>query len=267
MARTKNASVPEVGSRAPEFSLPSAQGGNLRLSLRTVRGPVVVAFLRGLWSKEDVEFFRALAAKEDEINVALGTVVGICVAEPDEARELQRATKTKSYILYDYTMDATRDWGLLERDAEHGYHARPATFLVDGEGRISSAWTDARPAPEEILARVSELTGLPKQEEPEDAEDAAGTGGDAASGESTGKEKTTAEARTSRKRAAKTEVAESGTEEPGAGKPGEEAKTGGPEEGRKRTGEAKASDAGASEAKVEGESGEKKAKAEGDESP
>lgn len=189
MARTKNAPVPEVGSRAPEFSLPSAQGGNLRLSLRTVRGPVVVAFLRGLWSEEDVEFFRALAAKEDEINVALGTVVGICVAEPDKARELQRATKTKSYILYDYTMDAARDWGLLERDAEHGYHARPATFLVDGEGRISSAWTDARPAPEEILARVSELTGLPKQEEPEDSEDAAGTGGDAASGESTETEK------------------------------------------------------------------------------
>ena len=42
MARTKALPVPEVGAEAPEFYLPSAQGGQLRLSMRTARGPVVV---------------------------------------------------------------------------------------------------------------------------------------------------------------------------------------------------------------------------------
>ena len=40
--RAKTEPVPEVGAEAPEFNLPSAQGGQLRLSMRTPRGPVVI---------------------------------------------------------------------------------------------------------------------------------------------------------------------------------------------------------------------------------
>jgi hypothetical protein len=69
--RAKTEPVPEVGAEAPEFNLPSAQGGQLRLSMRTPRGPVVVAFYRP-GDEEDVEYFKALAAKEDEINLASG---------------------------------------------------------------------------------------------------------------------------------------------------------------------------------------------------
>jgi hypothetical protein len=79
--RKQNEAVPEVGAKAPEFNLPSAQGGQLRLSMRTVRGPVVVAFYRP-GNEEDVEYFKALAEKEQEINMASGSVVGIGVAEP-----------------------------------------------------------------------------------------------------------------------------------------------------------------------------------------
>lgn len=172
MARTKTVTPPEVGGRAPEFVLPSAQGGQLRLSLRTVRGPVVVAFYRGVWSEECVEYFAALAGKEREINVAGATLVGIGAVEPDEAREFARSTGFKSYVLYDYVRVATRDYGVLEKDAEHGDAARPAVFLVDPDGAVRHAWLDERPTPEELLARVSEITGLPKEpDEDEEAED------------------------------------------------------------------------------------------------
>lgn len=163
MARTKIA-VPEVGREAPEFHLPSAQGGQLRLSMRTARGPVVVVFYRP-WSEEDIEYFRALSKKEDEINLALGSIVGIGVAEPDVARDFLRKSGIKSYVLYDYAKVATREWGLLQKDREHGEYARPATFIVDGDRKIVSAWFAERPAPEEILAKVSEITGLPKPAE------------------------------------------------------------------------------------------------------
>lgn len=169
MARTKNAAVPQVGDEAPDFNLPSAQGGNLRLSIRTVKGPVVVAFFRGLWSEEDVEYFKTLAAKEDDINLAIGSVVGVCISEPAAARAFVRETKLKSYVLYDYAKLATPAWGLMEKDPEHGDHARPATFLVDLDGKISAAWTDSRPSPEELLEKVSAITGLPK--EPEEGEE------------------------------------------------------------------------------------------------
>jgi peroxiredoxin len=41
----------EIGSRAPDFSLPSAnpEGGTFTLSAMLGRGPVIVEFLRGTW--------------------------------------------------------------------------------------------------------------------------------------------------------------------------------------------------------------------------
>ena len=174
--RRKDIAVPEVGADAPEFNLPSAQGGQLRLSMRTAHGPVVVVFFRGVWSEEDVAYFEALSEKEDEINHARASVVGIGLLEPDEAREFVRASGLKSYVLYDYVRVTTRQWGLLERDKEHGEYARPGVFIVGSDRKIVHAWTDERPAPEELLAKVSEITGLPKpaeEAEEETAEEAA----------------------------------------------------------------------------------------------
>jgi peroxiredoxin len=163
--RRKDIAVPEVGADAPEFDLPSAQGGQLRLSMRTAHGPVVVVFFRGVWSEEDVAYFRALFKKEDEINHAGASVVGIGILEPDQAREFVRASGIKSYVLYDYVRVTTRQWGLLEKDKEHGEYARPAVFIVGSDHKIVYAWTDERPPAEEILAKVSDITGLPKPTE------------------------------------------------------------------------------------------------------
>jgi peroxiredoxin len=170
--------VPEVGAEAPEFNLPSAQGGQLRLSMRTAHGPVVVVFFRGAWSEEDVAYFKALSEKEDEINHARASVVGIGAIEPDEAQEFVRASGIKSYVLYDYVRVTTRQWGLLEKDKEHGDYARPAVFLVGSDHKVVHAWTDGRPPAEEILAKVSEITGLPKPPEAKEEKEDAAEGGE-----------------------------------------------------------------------------------------
>ncbi len=164
--RKKVAEVPQVGAEAPEFNLPSAQGGQLRLSMRTVRGPVVVAFYRP-GNEEDVEYFKALAGKEEEINLAAGSVVGIGVAEPTKAREFARASGLKSYLLYDYAKVASAQWGLLERDRRHGDFSRPAVFIVGPDGKVAEAWTDGRPSPDELLEKVSSITGIPKKPDEE----------------------------------------------------------------------------------------------------
>jgi peroxiredoxin len=178
VARTKNAPVPEVGADAPEFNLPSAQGGQLRLSMRTADGPVVVVFFRGAWSEEDVAYFKALSEKEDEINHARASVVGIGAIEPDEAQEFVRASGIKSYVFYGYVRVTTRQWGLLEKDKEHGDYARPAVFLVGSDHKVVHAWTDGRPPAEEILAKVSEITGLPKPAEEEEEKKDSAEGGE-----------------------------------------------------------------------------------------
>jgi peroxiredoxin len=171
VARTKTPTVPEVGGEAPEFHLPSAQGGQLRLSMRTARGPVVVAFYSGGWSEEDLAYFKDLASKEDEINLAAASVVGIGRGEPQAARDFVRETGIKSYVLYDYAGIATREYGLLEKDKEHREYARPATFIVDSDHKVVHAWVGERPKAEEVLEKVSEITGLPRPAE-EDGESA-----------------------------------------------------------------------------------------------
>ncbi|HEX6709544.1 MAG TPA: redoxin domain-containing protein [Rubrobacter sp.] len=176
--RTRTEPAPEVGAEAPEFNLPSAQGGQLRLSMRTVRGPVVVAFYRP-GDEEDVEYFKALAAKEQEINMASGSVVAIGVAEPTEARNFARASGLKSYVLYDYARVTSRQWGLLEKDKKRGDHSRPAVFIVGPDHNVAHAWVGERPDPDEILAKVSGISGLPKPpEEPKQAEKEAEEGGE-----------------------------------------------------------------------------------------
>lgn len=172
-ARKEAVAVPEVGGEAPAFNLPSAQGGQLRLSMRTARGPVVVVFYEGP-TEEEVAYFADLASKEDEINMAAGSIVGIGIAEPDEARDFVDKTGLKSYVLYDYARVATREYGLLQKDKKRGEYARPATFVVDGDHKIVRAWVGERPKAEEVLAAVSGITGLPKpaeeaEEQPEEA--------------------------------------------------------------------------------------------------
>jgi peroxiredoxin len=174
MARTKTLPVPEVGAEAPEFHLPSAQGGQLRLSMRTARGPVVVVFYSGGWSEEDVAYFKDLASKENEINLAAASVVGIGLGEPQEARDFVCETGIKSYVLYDYAGIATREYGLLEKDREHGQYARPGTFVIGSDHKVVHAWVGERPEAGEILAKVSEITGLPKPDEEEVGEGEAG---------------------------------------------------------------------------------------------
>jgi peroxiredoxin len=138
------------------------------LSMRTVRGPVVVAFYRP-GDEEDVEYFKALSGKEEEINLAAGSVVAIGVTEPAGARNFARASGLKSYVLYDYAKVASLQWGLLERDKKHGDYARPAVFVVGPDHNVAHAWVGERPQPDEILAKVSEITGLPKPpEEPKE---------------------------------------------------------------------------------------------------
>jgi peroxiredoxin len=169
MRRDAGSATPQLGAEAPEIFLPSAQGGQFRLSMRTVRGPVVVGFYDAEFDGDEA-FFKALAGQEDEINLAGGSVVAVGVAEPDEARDFVRRTGLKSYVLYDYAGAAARAYGLLERRRKNPDRALPATFLIGGDGKVLEAWMGERPDPAALLAKVSEITGLPKAPEEEDAE-------------------------------------------------------------------------------------------------
>ena len=58
--------------------------------------------------------------------------------------------------------------GSLGEGQEHGEYARPAVFIVGTDHKVVHAWTDGLPAVEEIQAKVTEITGLPKPPEEEE---------------------------------------------------------------------------------------------------
>ena len=223
MARMKTLPVPEVGAEAPEFHLPSVQGGQLRLSIRTATGPVVIVFYSGSWSAEDVAYFKDLATREDEINLAGASIVGIGKTEPAEAHDFVRETGIKSYVLYDYAGVATREYGLLERDKEHGEYARPATFLVGPDRRVIHAWLEERPSAEEILAKVSEIIDLlkPAEEEAEGEEEPKKAASEAGATETGERKKLSPEER--EKRRAERRAAREKREKPAGAEPGKKA--------------------------------------------
>ena len=216
--RKREVAAPEVGAEAPEFNLPSAQGGQLRLSMRTVRGPVIVAFYRP-GDEGDVEYFKGLAGKEEEINLASGSVVGIGVAEPTKAREFARETGLKSYLLYDYAKVTSSQWGLLERDKKNGDASRPAVFVVGPDHKVAHAWTGERPAPEELLEKVSAITGLPKSAEEKQAEpaDPAADAGKPQKMSAEEREKIKAKRRAAREAGEPVKTADAGQAAPAAG--------------------------------------------------
>lgn len=103
--------------------------------------------------------------------MAAASVVGIGVSGPEEARDFVRQSGIKSYVLYDYAKVASGEWGTLQKDKEHGEYARPAVFIVGADHDVVHAWTDERPDAEELLAKISEITGLPKPVEEGDEEE------------------------------------------------------------------------------------------------
>ncbi len=147
-------------------------------------------------------------------------------------------------MLYDYVRATTRQWGLLEKDKEHGEYARPAVFIVGSDRKIVHAWTDERPPAEEILAKVTEITGLPKP--PKEAGEKTDEAEEAAAEDDEKPKKMSAEEREkikAERRAARE-----------AGKP---LKKPAPESGAKRDGRTEAQPAGARSEKHEEESEEK----------
>jgi len=104
-----------------------------------------------------------LQSRIAEIRALDTEVVAISTDDPDQGREIAEAYGIEFGLLADPELRAIDAFGLRHVNGGIGGDvARPATFILDREGRI--AWRDltdnwrVRPRPEELLAV---LEGLP----------------------------------------------------------------------------------------------------------
>lgn len=152
---------PEVGDKAPSFSLPSQRGGKITLSLLAGK-PVVLYF----YPKDDTPgctveargFQEAIRAFETKGAVVLGvsgdTVESHCRFAEKYGLDF--------HLLADTDHGVAEEYGVWVEKMRHGRSSvgiERATFLIDKRGKIAGVWHEVTPEghAQEVLEALDEL--------------------------------------------------------------------------------------------------------------
>jgi peroxiredoxin Q/BCP len=152
-AAVRAADVPQIGQAAPEFSLPSQEGGPV--SLKDFRGQWVVLYfypkdMTPGCTIEAHNFQRDLPKYEQQHAV----ILGVSVDSTDSHKEFCTKESLTFKLLSDTDKKMVDQYGSL---GSHGVASRN-TFLIDPAGKVARVWTGVIPAKhsEEVLAALSE---------------------------------------------------------------------------------------------------------------
>jgi peroxiredoxin len=179
LGRRDFSSAPAVGTRAPDFRLPDARGGEVDLAGLRARGPVVLVFYRGAWCPYCNLQLAAFQGALDDITAAGASLVAISPQTPDSSLTHAERAGLKFHVLSDVGNRVAREYGLVFTQAETSTavsrevglelrdyngddsHELPAasTFVIapDGTVRFASVSGDYRwrVGPEEVLAALT----------------------------------------------------------------------------------------------------------------
>lgn len=168
-----------VGDTAPDFALPAARGGTVRLSELLSRGPVVVSFFRGGWCPYCTLEAGALKRAVPEIERLGASLVAIAPQTEEANRETDAGWSPGFPLLADAGGGVAARYGLLYplddtlREVYRGFGVDlekangndrwelpiPATYVVGTDGTVRAAYvhTDytTRMEPAAILAALS----------------------------------------------------------------------------------------------------------------
>jgi peroxiredoxin len=154
-------SAVEVGSPAPDFTLPNQDREAVTLS--SLRGRhVVLAFFPAAFTdvctKEVCTFRDGLA----QLNAANAAVFGISVDHPATLKEFARQQQLNYPLLSDFNKEAIERYGVsnVDRNGFRGI-AKRAVFVVDAGGIVRHTEITAHPGLEPDYARIhAVLAGL-----------------------------------------------------------------------------------------------------------
>ena len=172
----------KAGDRAPDFRLPDARGGYVRLKALLAKGPVVVSFYRGGWCPYCNLELRSLQNALSQIKRLGAELVAISPQTPDESLSTAEKNELAFAVLSDIGSTTAKAFGIafdLSKQLRPIYarfgHALPdkngdnswilpipATYVVDRDGTVALAFVDVdyrnRLEPSEIFAVLQSLT-------------------------------------------------------------------------------------------------------------
>lgn len=172
-----------VGAQAPDFSLPNAFGEPVQLSDLLANGPVVLTFYRGAWCPYCNLQLRTLHQALPQIEAQGATLVAVTPQLPDKSRQQLEDDGYSFEVLSDLDDRVMQAYDLffeVPEDLDSVYKKRlgldlaeyngpdrrvlpvPATFVIDGDGRIRAAFADVdyrkRMEPAAIIAALDALS-------------------------------------------------------------------------------------------------------------
>jgi peroxiredoxin len=171
----------KAGDRVPDFRLPEARGGFVRLNELPAKGPVVLSFYRGGWCPYCNLELRALQKRLPEITRLGAELVAISPQSPDESLSTAEKNELAFSVLSDVGSVTAKAFGIafdLAEELRPVYaqfgHALPdkngdeswvlpipATYVIDTDGTIALAFRDVdyrnRLEPAEIIAALRAL--------------------------------------------------------------------------------------------------------------
>lgn len=149
---------PNVGDKAPDFSLKSTSGETVTLSRFKGQKNVLLAFFplafTGVCTKENCAFTEDYSRFEGKDTV----VLPISVDATPSQNEFRAKHHMTHHILSDFKREAGRAWGVLD---EEKFFTRRAYFLVDKQGVVR--WKHVEPelgmsrTNEELLAEIDKI--------------------------------------------------------------------------------------------------------------
>jgi peroxiredoxin len=166
----------KAGDRAPDFRLPDARGGYVRLNDLLAKGPVVLSFYRGGWCPYCNLELRALQKVLPEITQLGAKLIAISPQTPDENLSSAEKNALAFPVLSDVESVTAKALGIafdLAEELRPIYaqfgHALPdkngdaswvlpipATYVIDRDGTVALVFVDVdyrnRLEPAEIIA-------------------------------------------------------------------------------------------------------------------
>jgi peroxiredoxin/predicted ester cyclase len=152
----------KTGGKAPDFTLPNAEGEPRQLSELLKKGPVVLTWYRGGWCPYCNLALAALAEKMPEIKAAGGQLVALTPELPSHAEETTLKNKLNYEVLSDVGNRVARDYGVVfkmtpdvaeamqkfaklhERNGDASDELPlSATYVISTDGTVSYAFLDA----------------------------------------------------------------------------------------------------------------------------
>ena len=156
--------LPEVGDKAPDFTLPDQE--RKQRSLSEFKGKkVVLAFFPGAFTSvctKEMCTFRDSMTRFNELDA---TVIGISVNDPFTQKAFAEANNLNFILLSDYNRDVVKKYNVYHENFAglNGYTAaKRAVFIIDREGTIRYKWVSDDPLKEpnydEVISELSKIS-------------------------------------------------------------------------------------------------------------